>query len=1186
MALAWAAAPPLAAEQAAAPSRPEPRRPSVLVHCARSALAQWGWWVDLEYLAELRSRGFEVDYTDLHSDLTWERLRRYDVLVTYVSPLERGRYYDNTPALPPYRDEFIELVERFLDHGGGVMLMARALNADETFRPLIEPWGARIAHERIVDDDPDHLVVTPRMGGRHRLWFTDGVLDGPVTAGVDQVWLPLTPHYSAFETMPIVVSDAWQVVLRGGARSRTVPIEAADERMLPFAGAYRRPKPDDPPDLFAIRSYRRGRLALCAIWPHYSIGQGTAWLFDRRVLSRGVDDRPSHFGRLVENTLGWLAAGDDRDVGGFRGDAARLVAPNERPGVRRAFLEREHGRDADPRRAATAATAGLRTYRGLIGAATTAGGGPARVADHAAAARRSGLDFVVFLEPFEQLAPGDLERLHQACRDASGDGLQLFAGYRIETNTGNRLFVFGREAELPPAELRIGERLNQQPQDPRTLAFVGGWPKLIDWIGHRLIPGRGANVGYYGLADRPQAQRATDLRLYGMLAVELYRDGERLEDNLDVYLATAAGSIPPVPVAVHLVDSPRMLERAAREGIGLTHVGARSEADLWEALRYHGQDRAPNVYPSSGPEIVAWPDVFKYYTLAAEDFSGASAYMPAPLVVRADTGLHEIRIYDGERLFRRFDPRGETELSLVLELPGSIERTLTVVAEDATGGRAVSTARRNWKNGDLAPVFCGDRINHCDPRPMLAKGPGSIRVLSTPEIDAGFTWDGGPRGSRPLIEPERALRPRLVGELGHEGDRGFANTPRLVLADEGAVRVRSTLDTRFADEVPVINAWRTFGPLGGPSRLLRAEQHYTEFDRPTLGADPYRHPGYGRRGGASVSLFETEVTFLAGQTIERYELFVAPPTGDVAVVHVVHGRGEREIASYRLSDGDVEPRGARLERGDWIAFYADGGFNTAVQFNRGEPLDVELDPHRGVVYRHAGGPFAVREGERRRFELLSAVDPLDHVPGGAERAREIVRFLLDPLGDGPGGPAPSAGVIELDARDGTASIDLERSSRVPGVPLPVVVSGLNPNWSAGVLLERGYVLGGYGSGADRYRAAAVDPAGRLYLPLFPDLAPRTSVVAGHPVVCDRRELFIQVTLARDRPAPGAWHVSINNPLHQPVRTTVRVVMPMVGLAAGEREVVVPAGGYLVLEPVDFSRTSGSTASTDPDGRRR
>ena len=100
------------------------------------------------------------------------------------------------------------------------------------------------------------------MGGAQRLWFTDGVHPSPVSDGVEQVWLPLTPHYSSMETMPIHVDDAWQVVLTGGPSSRTEPIGRADERMATPQDLFRRPDPERPPDLFAIREYGAGRILM------------------------------------------------------------------------------------------------------------------------------------------------------------------------------------------------------------------------------------------------------------------------------------------------------------------------------------------------------------------------------------------------------------------------------------------------------------------------------------------------------------------------------------------------------------------------------------------------------------------------------------------------------------------------------------------------------------------------------------------------------------------------------------------------------------------------------------------------------------------------------------------------------------------------------------------------------------
>jgi hypothetical protein len=1101
------------------------RKPSVLIHCARSTVDQWYWWVDLDYLRELHASGFEVDYTDVHSDLTWERVRKYDVLVIYVSPLDNGAYYDNSPDLPPYRDRFIEIAEKFLASGGGVFLMARSLNADETFLPLIERWGARIPYERIEETDPTKLAPLPRMRGAERIWFTDNVADSPVSDGVAQVWLPLTRHYAVADTMPIQVSPEWDVVLRGTETSHTVPIDPDSETMLAPADALVREGGVREPDLFAIRRYKAGRIAFCAIWPQYSIGQGTRWLYDRRVLSRGVEDRASHFGRLIENTLRWLAQPGPTGsaIGGYNADPQRFVPPNERPGVGDEFVRRSLAGVADASAAMSAVPAGGRLRRGLIGAQTALGSGNGTVTDYAAAAREAGLDFVVFLEDFASLTAAKLETLKQQCRSLSGPDLQLYPGYRLETNTENRIFLFGREVALPPPELLVDGRFNQQYQDPASGAFLEQQSPLIDWLNHRMLASQGVNVGYFGFSDRPDAQRVHDLRLYSMLALRLFRDGELVEDNLDAYLTSAAGTVPPVPAAVHLLGSSMGLREAARAEVGLTYAKSRSVDGLWQALGYADTYAAPNVFTTDGPMIEAWPQARQYYTLGAEDYVARAAYLAAPVVVRSAVGLREIRIYDGERLFRRFLCNGDKEFRHVLELSAGVQRTLVLVAEDVDGGRAVSTALRCWKGGDLAVFFCGDRINHCDGAPLLAKGPGSFQVSRTPLIHGGYTWDGGPRGEHPIMRFTGALRPTLVSDVGREGERGFDNLPILEIADEGAVRVRSVLDGLFDDRIPVL------------------------------------YPGFPTKSGAELSIFESDLTFKQDQNIDSLLLFMQWWYGGPFPVTLVHGRGLEVLKTYDLSPGKRPRKGPVLKTGDWIGCVGAEPSNLSIHVNRGAPLRLEFygSDELATAFFAALDDAKVTKNESLHYEMLSVVDPVDSTRRDLDRMLAIVGYLTQNRG-------ARNGLVELLAVDGAAALRVKRPKRRVDLPLAVRVDGLNPNWSAGVFLRRGYVLGNYGPGRKRFREVGFDRDGRVYATFFPDRADLTEAVIGHPVVCDREELFIQVTRRDDRRGHASWHVSVNNPTDREIRATFRTAIDIPGLDLSPRTMTVPPGAYLIL----------------------
>jgi len=1131
-------------------------RPAVLVHSPRGLD---GWWVDLAYLAELRERGFEVDYTDDPGDLDWARLQQYNVLVLFSS-------VDNPHFFPPrvhgQRQRFLALVERFLQAGGGVLLMTQTHNGDEYVRSLIEPWDARIPFEQLREAD-GKLRAMPRMRGHEQLASTRQVAPSPVSEGVEQVWYPLFDLYNAGATSPIQVGDAWQVVLRGAPTSYTVPVDP---------GRTGRPAPPDPlvrrggvrePALFAIRSRGPGRIAFCAMWPQFSLGQGTRWLYERRVLDAGFPGAPSDFGRLLENSFRWLAepslAGGA--PGGYVTRPERLLPKNERPEVRRLSPEPQwrSGQHDDERRD------DWKPFRGLLGARSALGSGKGSVAEYAAAAKAAGLDFLVFLEDSRSLTPARLDRLKAECREHSDASLRLLPGYVIDDNIGSHLFLFGDSVVLPPEEVLLGERLNLQYRNPAT-----GKPEaravVLDWILARR--GDWTNVGYYRFLDDPHSQKLPDLRVYSMAALRTYAGGRLLEDVTDDYLLTAQGTLPPAPVSVNLVESPAELAEAVGSGQSLTWARARGLAEIFEdALAWAYQYVSPHVFVSDGPLIHSWPNTYRVWTYAAENFVTGSSQMPARLHVSSDLGLRELRILDGTRLFRRFLPGGARDLDLVLELDGTLHRNLVVVAEDLEGGRAVSYARRSWKESAAAVAFCGDRVNDC-PNARLGRGPGTFLSLRNPPIAGGETWDGGPVGVRPLVHAPNA-QPVLVSDRGQEGPP-LRNVPLLDVADEGVVSVRARHDRRYAPGTPVGNAWTLYGPHE-PSQLVDYELRFTEFARPGVGPHPSGLHGWADERGALASVFENDLRFKQDLEVESLEIlssiWVEAP-GPVKAVF--GGGGQPETAT--LWPARRSPFVRRLATGEWMGLWSEAAANHVFLWNRGEALVFSAYANASSITVRLDADLAGREverGERHRFELFEVVDPVDAAPRDAARFARLAAYFASPdgLAIARGRRLPGDGVLEIQAEGGAAELRIGRPSPPLEAPLPVRVLGLEPRWSAGFYQIAGHNTSYYPGGSEnRYRPAAVDEAGGAWASLFPDHAPLTHVVIGHPVVSDRPQLFVQVTQrnASLSPRRSSWHVSVNNPTDQALTATFRQAMDLPGFRFEETTRTVPAGGYLVL----------------------
>jgi hypothetical protein len=1121
-------------------------------------------YVDLGYLGELHAKGFEVDYTEALAELTWERLARYHALVLYEYPArEAGKVT-------------ADLVDRYLQAGGGVLLFPTEMNAYR--HPLYETtsrYGLRVPTERLVEKDAARTARFPHMPGTTAA-YTDQVAPSPVSEGVKGVWYPTNESYNCSHTTPIVVDPTWQVVLRGSPTSTSVPVDLKTSLMPELENAFSRPGPETAPAFFAIRDLNPGRLAFLNQWRVHTVGSGTKWLFERRILSQGFDTRPSDMGRLLENTFRWLCAPSlaSGTLGGYTMPPDRLTPPNLRPETKQAYntqfwhYEPEvlgYGRPP--------ATAPL--FRGLIGARTAYSTGQGSVADYARAAEASGLDFVVFAEDFAAMTPAKLEQLRADCAAASTATVQLYAGFTVTDNIGNRMLLCGTAPAWVPDYCLTGPGKTvfyRQATEANGL-FTGYGTPALDWA--LATYHDTGNIGYFHFTADPHGNRVQHLRLYAMAALRTYEGGRLVEDVTADYLVCAAGTIPPTPVSVNLVRSPEELSAEARLARGLTYCQAKGRGSIFQdALRWTHQYDAVNTFPSDGPRILAWPACHRVGTLGAEEFVTAPAVMPSPLAVSAEKGLREVRIHNGPELFRRFLLDGQKEWSLTLVLEATVQKNLVAVVTDMAGGTAVSFARRCWKDGGREVVFCSDHVNDCKSGGLLlAHGAVGMLINWPPPLHpaiAGDTWDGGPPAALPLATWQDN-QPRLRTSAGDEDGARFNQTPLLEFTDSGAVAVSSAKTDLFDPQMQtVVNPWHTFGPVGYAPRLMTFVQSYREWLNPTVGVPPVGWAGPGVRAGGDASLYRCEITFLDAVTVNGLDLFAhsgVPAQSSVRLALKIGEAAPREIELAGLAN----PETMTLERGDWFALYSADTNSAQILCNRAEPLSLTLANAKAggwIAVRAANLPRPVNPGERYRCEVASLAFPVDvpvHTLADVERC---VRYVQAPDGfDLRRGQrlADSPGLVDLAPADGAVEFVLPRPPTPLAMTLPIRVTGLNRRWSAGLCQQQGYVKGDYGTGEDRYRALGLDAEGNAYVPVYANWADTTHLVAGHPVVAgpEGADLFIQVTRVADE--PPRYHVSANNPADAPVTATLRVAMPMPGLDFAPRQLTLKPGEYVLIQ---------------------
>ncbi|MCG2660152.1 MAG: hypothetical protein L6437_07915, partial [Kiritimatiellae bacterium] len=270
------------------------KRPSVLI-------VAWHEKADYDFYKRLNNNGFDINHFTINekSAFDWDMISKYNCLLFEDLPLSkdtkgiRWNRWNN----PPYREEMIELLDRYLAAGGGIFLLPDIRSGvevitGENLGVYLQRWGAALPLESIHDPS----TQTNHQHYDRPFIYTDQIMKTPVSEGVKGIWFPTgkkepgIAYCFAMLGRPIDVSSEWQVVVRGSDKSFTKNLEAPASTADLSKMVYR-PDQSKPPTLMAIREQDKGRLALCVIDPIFHLHAGTSWVHAGVVLDKGLQGR-------------------------------------------------------------------------------------------------------------------------------------------------------------------------------------------------------------------------------------------------------------------------------------------------------------------------------------------------------------------------------------------------------------------------------------------------------------------------------------------------------------------------------------------------------------------------------------------------------------------------------------------------------------------------------------------------------------------------------------------------------------------------------------------------------------------------------------------------------------------------------------------------------------------------------
>ncbi|HEY3417368.1 MAG TPA: hypothetical protein VGM23_10840, partial [Armatimonadota bacterium] len=939
----------------------------------------------------------------------------------------------------------------------------------------------------------------------------------------------------------------------------------------------RRPDRKTPPTLYAIRDLgANGRLALTAVFPLYTLFGGTRWIHDGAVLNKGLNNRPSDFGKLFENTLRWLSAPSlaSGKLGGYVQNPKQLLPVNLRKKPEEFFPEFDSYQNP---------TAPGNVYRGLIGARTRYSSGQGTVEEYAAAAQAAGLDFVVFLDEFSKLTEANYRKLEADCKKFSTDKLLLIPGFTLQNNIKNQMFAYGFGLAWPTNTQVVGpnhDELRTQCFDKDgNLTYSDEDAKNWLWTIHGVT---GKNVGYYNFANSPASvMPVRDLRLFGILAVMTYQNGKLVEDLTPDYLNYVMDGDPPLACAVDLVQSPRELTSAVADKHYLTHVAAGSLQGLPLAMCYgHAYGRA-NVYPSNGPQIKSWASTQRMTTYAAESFVPAR-YRVRPLCwVTSDVGLKEIVIYSDKKPFRRILLNGAKEFKQTFEWAFDRQRILTLEVTDMTGQRAVSAGFEYWSEANYNG-WCSDRQNG-----EIWHGALTIPGPRVPAMSVGPTWDGGPP---PPASISYNMHPGIFIKPGVGEGMVWGVYARLMegdmwptCVDDSVSNVAAYGDHNYAPGA-VAHAYHTLGPIQ-PSDYITFTVRRTQYVQRPVGPSIDSWAMNPERAGGNLALVEGTLTFKKDTTINCMNIAWAqlngfPKDGSNIPLFGIRRTNDStplcgpQDSVYQPNVGIPRALGVGtggeylLDPGGYAAVLPTGEGIASALFNVGTgPLT--MTPYQMEVFGLPVRDRAFKAGDTLSWRYLVVNDGLDQSVHNLQRVERLREYYgLDGkhtsgLTVQRGKLLSHFGLVDLAPDKGLVEFSVPAPDFALQLPLGLRFIGFNPNWTVGQLQLSGYSMNYYTNGANVYRNLGLDDRDMAFLAVYPDNVPLTHSIVGHPVQCDNAQLIIEVAQLNSKPAE--YHVAVNNPTDAPIKTVLKKCMDLPGFDFPDTPVDVPAGGYVVVK---------------------
>ncbi len=1139
----------------------EPRKPAVLfiIQCKQIHYPSHAYKVALD------AQGYAMNAV-LPAEVTPELLRQYNCVILFGVPIVNVGDTKNHDV-----DALVRAVRDYAKEGGGV-LFNTANNAPEPgfgygHAEMAKAFGGRLLWEPVHDTQETGWIGVSSKDFRFA-YTAELNQEHPITQGLQGIWY--NARYNSrqnFGVLPWLVDTSWTTLVTGSSTSYSTPTVEDREALLKYVD----PNPREEGfgsyvPIIVARDFHKGRVVMNSIHAVFHLMSGDSPGLRGIVSDKGYDGRRSDVNAIIFNSIQWLcepSLASDR-LGGAVTPPGFMVDPMMASSAPQRKWTKKDTFGAAPKQ-----------YRGIMGVRThRSQGASGTVEEYVAAAKASGLDFLVFMEDWNDLSDADWASLSEACKRATEEGtFYAFPGLVFKDTYDGNWFAFDKTLILPPKEyIREIEGHKRFMNDMRYTTISIYHTPFHEWA---VRNGRSLRLGSW-------RHKASSYPYYACVAHQamavISAQGSRVDEEMvDEYLHMQNRGDSLYPVAMTVIMKPEDIKTELQKGMytnvmtpeTIENMGA---APGFASYTFLTQDLR---YVSNGPLIDDFRFMYNIKDYNADEWWRTDYYQQRLRIsVSSTNGLEEVRLMDGARIFRRWFPEGQKHFLQDLVLANAEGRAYVVIVKDREGKQAISSElhTRNFLGNEF---MCGDRVNQL--------GYGAVRrrdgrrfiyqPVTTPNkgINLVKFWGDYSLNYDPLTgsvirgvdgQDTGTTRPNLTTYIQSEAAGVLVNslyfnrkTDRVINAPD-VVRGWGLTDGRLelGDGAPIIaQCWN------GPVPVTKASDYQEWIQRTMFSVTPE---------SLYVEWIQRRLSVL-----DEMDLEAGPVLWNLGVLSnygakrmAIRSQGSivysGAIGGNRFRETDPGLHGKTLSGilgpGDYVVFYdgpiSNDGFMVyegritfrATLDNGFVMLGVDRDPNETVI----------PAGTEVNYSLLGVFSPTlsDNFEQDSFQFMEDFRDQMGLDGDVAYTLQPSAGslvsaryVAVVEASDGafvaeTEGIDLPAT-------LPLEVRGLNSNWSTGFAeLDK-----------QRYRPIN-NRDGTSYVALDPQVE-RQHFFVGHPAVSDDAEIVLNCVQVDTK----HWHLEIHNPTESDKTVTVRAnrAFPLLQFEPIEKEV--KGGGSVQVE---------------------